>query len=412
MTRNKGGITRGARAAVLVAVIASAGATITAAAGAQANSRPQTGASAVPKGFRANSITWLSPERGWVLGSAPCPSAKSPDSGPPPKKSCSYVIGTTNGSKTWSLLGSIKSQIVSIGQSEEGVTEIRFATPEVGWAFGPELFRTINGGRTWTSMPIPGGGGQVSDLATNAGEAYAVVSPCKWATPGACSQHPYTLLRTAKLTGATWTRISVNLTPPKSMYDSGSDLAVYGRTVYVLMATSNSEGTVVADKFYASTDGLHFSSRHDPCRTSELIDLVQAVPTSATDVTLLCEGSPGLGSAEKAVYRSTNAGKTDSSAGSPSAVGIGAELAASPSGNLAVSSASGASFVDVNDTHKTTWTTVITEADGGVGWNDIVYVTGQEAYVVYEPVEAIYPFGRGQVFVTHDGGKHWTVVAL
>src|SRR6266498_3165737 len=59
-------------------------------------------AASVPKGFKANSITWLSPQRGWVLGAARCGT-----------KICSDVIGTTDGAKTWGLVGAVNAPIAT-----------------------------------------------------------------------------------------------------------------------------------------------------------------------------------------------------------------------------------------------------------------------------------------------------------
>jgi len=82
-------------------------------------------------------------------------------------------------------------------------------------------------------------------------------------------------------------------------------------------------------------------------------------------------------------------------------------LAVSPSGNVAVSSQSDGSFIYINDNHKTSWTQVIGDSDGGVGWNDIVYVTDSEAWVVYAPAEGF--LSQGQLWETTDGGRHWSV---
>jgi hypothetical protein len=52
--------------------------------------------------------------------------------------------------------------------------------------------------------------------------------------------------------------------------------------------------------------------------------------------------------------------------------GIQAELAESPSGNLAVATWSIGSFIDINDSKGgTTWHQVIGSGDGGAGFNDI-----------------------------------------
>src|SRR5262245_57701463 len=45
----------------------------------------------VPVSFKANSVTWVSAQRGWVLGAARC------------GKNCSDVIGTSNSGKKWQL---------------------------------------------------------------------------------------------------------------------------------------------------------------------------------------------------------------------------------------------------------------------------------------------------------------------
>jgi len=183
-------------------------------------------------------------------------------------------------------------------------------------------------------------------------------------------------------------------------------VSVYGQTVYVGVALNLDERT--PNVLYASTDGMDFSARAVPCAPS--FSLVQVVASSATDVAMLCEGNEGQSAADKPVYWSTDTGTTDRSAGTTYDDGIAADLAASPSGNLAVASSSAASFLYINDTHKTTWTFVIDKGDGGAGWNDLVYVTDQEAFVVYAPADVFFPLG--QIFVTHDSGRHWTVAAL
>ena len=62
-----------------------------------------------------------------------------------------------------------------------GVTDVRFVTTDSGWAFGPKLFQTSDGGASWSSVTIPGSGKQVLSLATTStAGAYAVVSKCRY----------------------------------------------------------------------------------------------------------------------------------------------------------------------------------------------------------------------------------------
>ena len=341
----------------------------------------------VPAGFEANSVTWLSAQRGWVLGAAACG-----------KNACAEVIGTTDAAMTWRLIGTVGAPIAEFG-GRPGITEIRFATPAVGWAFGTYLFRTSTGGKFWARVPIPGGGKQVLALAAGPTQTYAVVTGCAWGA-GICPR-PLSFWRIPTGGRGGWTRIPLRLPP-----NDGADVAVFGATVYVLDEQLQFGRP---DLFYASTDGRHFTARPAPCNHAKDLALIQAVPMSADRVAMLCDGNPGFSKAVKTVYVSADTGKTDTYAGQMGLFGIQAQLAASPSGNLAVASTSNGSFVYINDTHKQAWTMVEGIGDGGAGWNDITYVTNSQAWVVYRPADS---GGTGQLWATHDAGLHWSIAKL
>jgi photosystem II stability/assembly factor-like uncharacterized protein len=347
----------------------------------------------VPRLFRANSITWISPRRGWVLGAASCGA-----------KTCTDVIATTDGGATWKLRGTVPAQIPQVGEPGTGVSGIRFATSRVGWSFGPRLYRTGDGGRSWARQPVPGHGRQILALAATATTTYAVVSPCGFGTGLCRSRGPLSLWRTGTRTGRTWTRVPVAL--PINDFAS---VAVHGTTAYVADSQRDVNGR--RDRLYASTDsGRRFSARPVPCDRRPGSALWEAVATSATHVTLLCFGpaGPQPGEATKSVYRSADTGKTWTYAGAtpvPGATMQTTHLAASPSGNLAVTSSSGGSFIYINDSHRRAWSTAVSLGDGGRGWGDIAYVTNRKGWAIYSPAGFFH--GLGKLYLTRDGGRHW-----
>jgi photosystem II stability/assembly factor-like uncharacterized protein len=379
--------------AITAAITAAIAAVPLAATAATAAATPAAAANAaVPAGFTAMSITWDTPQHGWILGRTRCG-----------KKTCTRVLGSTDGGKVWEALGTVPARIPSLGQGGLGVTEIRFATPRAGWAFGPSLLATSNGGRTWAAVPIPGHGQQVLALAASSAGAFAVVSPCKFG--GGNCKKPLALWRTTAPAARTWTQVTGIRLPGNFT----ASVSAYGRTVYVVDPLHGDSASL--DKFYASTDGgRHFAARKVPCDSQPIIALVQVVATSASHVDLLCDGDPGFSKADKFVYRSANTAKTTKFAGTMDPFGIQAQLAASSSGNLAVATWSDGSFIDINDSQGTTWKMIIGFGDGGAGWNDITYVTDNEAWVVYAPANTF--AGLGKVLVTRDGGRHWNVITL
>src|SRR2546421_8483175 len=75
---------------------------------------------AVPTGFRAQSLSWVSPEHGWMLGSGPCG-----------QTTCTTVVRTTDGGSTWRKLGTLGAPLTL--EEATGVTEVRFADDLHGW---------------------------------------------------------------------------------------------------------------------------------------------------------------------------------------------------------------------------------------------------------------------------------------
>jgi photosystem II stability/assembly factor-like uncharacterized protein len=116
----------------------------------------------VPAGFEAGSVTFVSPAEGFVLGSAPC--AKPP---------CTSIARTTDGGRTWVGIPAPVAPYGSAGLT--GVSELRFANANDGWAWGPDLWSTHDGGRTWHQLTVPGGAGRVYALEAAAGTVHMAV---------------------------------------------------------------------------------------------------------------------------------------------------------------------------------------------------------------------------------------------
>ena len=345
-----------------------------------------------PGKFIANSTSWISSSTGWVLGQVSCDK----------NMVCSQVEKTANGGKTWQTIGKIPAPIPKAGNPGSGITEIRFASAEIGWAFGPDLYRTADGGKSWVKMPLPGDGKQVLDLAVTAADAYIVASPCSYET-GICGSKPLTAWR-ALNSKPVWTQM-----PVKLHINVSANVSALGNTVYVV--NPNLDGPNHPSQFFASTDGgKTFAARPVPCTADEEKTLIQAVPYSASKVGLLCDGNPGFSKAVKAVYLSADNGKTDKFAGIMGLFGIQAGLAISPTGKLAVESWSDGSFIYINDNNKAKWYMIIGSGDGGAGFNDITYVSPTTAFVVFGPADMF--SGYGQLYATHDAGRHWALVKI
>ncbi|HEY8544534.1 MAG TPA: hypothetical protein VIL36_05790 [Acidimicrobiales bacterium] len=374
-------------------------------AGARPAPDPRPDRVPVPDGFRAQALTWTSPQRGWALGVAPCPGA--PEAPEEPAAECTTVIATHDGGATWSMTGTLASPIAPPG--EPGVTGIDFADARHGWAFGPSFERTVDGGRTWSPAPMPGDGQQVLALVADGGLVHAVVSDCAPGQPPyECPTPPSLWTAPAAPPGTTRWRPVTDVELP---HGSWPILAAHGRSTYVV----GQQPAPDPDAFYAAPDGRTWSPRPSPCDKEGAGDvLADVAPTSRRDVALLCVGSAGFSKAAKRAFRSADGARTTTPAGITPEWGIASELAATPgpiaSATLAVASTSSGSWLYVNDTGGEAWTTAVEEGDGGAGWRDLTFADRRTGWVVYAPA-AGYP-GTGTLLSTDDGGRTWAPAPL
>jgi hypothetical protein len=90
-------------------------------------------------------LTWISAETGWAL-------VDEEGCGRP---LCTAVLKTADGGATWTPLAWIPACASQCSYDVAEVTHLRFANADDGYAFGPDLFVTTDGGETWSPESGP-----------------------------------------------------------------------------------------------------------------------------------------------------------------------------------------------------------------------------------------------------------------
>ena len=337
----------------------------------------------VPAGFAATSVTWVSADEAFVLGTAPC--AHAP---------CSSIARTRNRGASWTALPAPAVPVGAPGQAGV-VWGIRFAAPGHGFVFGDGLWETTDGGQRWSRVTTPFG--SVLSLAIVPGQVLVLVARC---TPGGgCDRYGFLVGR--PLGGGIWTAVAkaavTSLIDPDdlSATQAGVAAAVIGSDVIVIRPGRPG-----------------FALHPIPCPSTAQASSVAV--TSPAGLAILCTGEGYTGHTIKQVYVSDDDGAHWALAGRPSPDGDAGTLAATTTGRLAIATESAASWLFYSPDAGASWRITGTWDDGGSGWADLGFTTAADGVVVHGPADSDGNSTQrpGQLLLTGDAGATWYPVSF
>jgi hypothetical protein len=332
----------------------------------------------VPTGFEPNSVTFVSLELGWVLGSAPCGSG-----------TCLAVLRTIDAGRTWSAVQAPPTLFSPASSPDQGVSQVRFADPRDGWAFGPQLWSTHDGGAHWSESSLT----NVWSLEASAGHAHAVALG---KTAGSFA------IESSVTTSDTWVKtgsLQLGAGPVPE-----PDLVLQGTTGWAI----ENDRTVVGGARLVSGRWVAW---HAPCATNGGTAVVSA--STVSSLVAVCEqgiwGPSGyMGPPAVRAYFSGNGGATFYGGGIVPGQ-------ASASGNVVASPAPG---VAVTDMLTSTRRDLVETFNSGATWRVVASVSGLAAFTYLgftsssQGVAIESSRTASALLMTFDGGRVWSPVTF
>jgi photosystem II stability/assembly factor-like uncharacterized protein len=344
-----------------------------------ASARTESGTPPPPPGFEVQSASFVPAQTGFVLGARHCSILP-----------CKALLErTTNGGKHWTA---VNAPAVSLTEHDSdtpatGVSSVVFATATDGWLFGPALWATTDGGKHWKSVKMPG---VVYMMATSGGEAYAAVEP---KTGGPNQGHLYE----SAVGSGKWALVR-KVAP-------ATTLTSFGHSAWTGVApsiwTTANNGRTWSRLSFACPRGYPAGS--------------EVAAASPKDVAIACsnQGDPQPGLSYKEVFVSSNGGRTfHAVAGKPPIAGevYGLAMPVSRPSVITINAASGASYFYQTVNSGKNWATKV-YYDGGLGFNDLAYVSSTTGYAVHFMGTPYIAYGMG-LMKTVNAGHTWTTVSI
>jgi photosystem II stability/assembly factor-like uncharacterized protein len=339
----------------------------------------------VPPDFQPTSVTFIGTQTGWVIGQAGTP-------GQCATQYCTSLARTDDAGKTWT---GVPAPLTGPADGATGVSQVRFLNSDNGWAFGPELFATHDGGHTWNQVVT--NGLRVTDLETVGDRAFALFASCTGTGAAfASSCTSYTLYSSAA--GADdWTPVG----PATSGLAGGAaSLVLTGTRGYLLgpnrvLYSGPVDGSVPWQRV-----------KKIPCPVGQ--PLADGRPTgallaaaNAENLVLACASSSAPGTQQaKQVFTSADGGITWQYAVAAPALGLATSVTASLSGTYVLATTQG---LDVQPAGSATWQAATLDGPSPAGGFGYVGMT-TDAQGVALPADPM----AGTVWFTYDGGKTWT----
>lgn len=215
-------------------------------------------------------LTFVGPDEGYALASADCVAD--------PGNQCTALLHTVDG-RTWQTLSHTPFNVRGVNHcADPCVSNIRFATSDIGYAFGPRaFFMTTDGGDSW----VHPGGGAIA-LETLDHNVIRVTSP-HTGCPSWCDVQ----VETSDIGSTTWEPSALGSTPGNGVELSRGG----GHNAYLLFPGAVSGGAESATSvLYRSTDdGSTWAPVGEPCpQPGAEVDSSAVAGGAGDQVSVLC----------------------------------------------------------------------------------------------------------------------------
>jgi hypothetical protein len=361
---------------------------------------PATAPPAAPPNFQATSVTFVGLHTGYVLGQAGTPG----HCGPPDLYICTSIAGTGDHGSTWH---GVKAPVTGAPSGPAGVSQVRFFNTSDGWAFGPQLWATHDGGLHWTRIRTHGL--RVTALEAAGQRVFAVWAQCSGGGADFAAGCTSSALYSASPSGDQWAAVpGAGTTYSLNGAANSSALVLTGSRGYLLAP----DGTLLSGPVTSagawqpatSTGTGTASPSPAPCEpgaaqaSGQPSGALLAATTTTTPGLVLACASPAAGRTQaKTVYTSADGGKTWHKAGAAPAAGTATSVAGTTTGRIVLATTAGLEL----------------STDGGAAWTagQGSLPPGGFSYVgMTSPTQGVaVPADAAQhaVWFTFDGGQTW-----
>lgn len=326
---------------------------------------------APPAGFRPTSVTFVGNRGGYlgaVLGRAACGTRAG---------LCTAMAGTASYGTRWTRIGAPPA-------APPAVSQVRFADPADGWAFGPALYATHDGGLNWNATGPADG--RVIDLATMGGRVLAVLATgCAGTGPGTASGCTGVALYAAAATGGPFTRV---LSAPAGTRAGPGALQLTADRGYLITNGRLYAGPLSGTGWAA----VQPRGGTPACLTGPAARGPWLLAPGRSAIYLACGSGRQL-----ALYESADAGRTWRPRGAIPVAGTATSLAVSPAGTLVLATTGGLYY----SPGGRIWNPASGGSPAGVAFGYVGMTTASLGVAV--PASA----SRGLIYVTRDGGRTW-----
>jgi hypothetical protein len=357
----------------------------------------------VPPKFKPTSVTFVSPSTGAVIGQAGTPGhcAIIP-------AVCTSLAGTSDYGTSWY---GVSAPLTGAPDGSSGVGQLRFLDGRNGWAFGPELWVTHDGGARWTRERTYGM--RVTDLETAGERAFAIFASCTGAGASYAADCSSFSLYSSPAEADQWQPVPVQASPGGPMLPAAgpagsAGLVLSGGTGYLLAPSGELLSGPLTGAAWRLASGP-VVSRHVRCLPGAPGPSGQPtgalLAASGKELVLVCTSatSPAGDTQAKLIVESTDSGAHWSSIGTAPAPGIATSVAIQAQDNLVLLATDSGLYRSANGGRS--WRLAQPSPRGAEAAAPGFSYVGMTspAKGVALPADA----GLDEVFITTDGGSTW-----